>query len=50
MILLDVMTLAHPRFTGSPSRAKNIEALQQAGSMALLRPLLLDNVPRYMRM
>ena len=26
--------------------AQNIEALQQAGAMALLRPLLLDNVPR----
>jgi hypothetical protein len=25
---------------------QNIEALQQAGAMALLRPLLLDNVPR----
>jgi hypothetical protein len=24
---------------------QNIEALQQAGAMALLRPLLLDNVP-----
>lgn len=29
-----------------PTRHKNIEALQQAGAMALLRPLLLDNVPR----
>ena len=27
-------------------RVQNIEALQQAGAMALLRPLLLDNVPR----
>ena len=27
------------------SRPQNIEALQQAGVMALLRPLLLDNVP-----
>jgi hypothetical protein len=26
---------------------QNIEALQQAGAMALLRPLLLDNVARY---
>lgn len=26
--------------------SQNIEALQQAGAMALLRPLLLDNVPR----
>lgn len=26
---------------------QNIEALQQAGAMALLRPLLLDNVPRW---
>lgn len=25
---------------------QNVEALQQAGAMALLRPLLLDNVPR----
>jgi len=25
---------------------QNIESLQQAGVMALLRPLLLDNVPR----
>lgn len=25
---------------------QNVEALQQAGTMALLRPLLLDNVPR----
>jgi hypothetical protein len=25
---------------------QNIEALQQAGAMALLRPLLLDHVPR----
>ena len=25
---------------------QNIEALQQAGAMQLLRPLLLDNVPR----
>ena len=31
--------------TGS-ARAQNIEVLQQAGVMALLRPLLLDNVPR----
>lgn len=28
---------------------QNIEALQQAGAMALLRPLLLDNVPRWVR-
>jgi hypothetical protein len=28
---------------------QNIEALQQAGAMALLRPLLLDNVPRWER-
>ena len=27
-------------------RLQNIEVLQQAGVMALLRPLLLDNVPR----
>lgn len=27
--------------------SQNIEALQQAGAMALLRPLLLDNVPRW---
>ena len=26
---------------------QNVEALQQAGAMSLLRPLLLDNVPRY---
>jgi hypothetical protein len=26
---------------------QKIEALQQAGAMALLRPLLLDNVARY---
>lgn len=26
---------------------QNIEALQQVGAMALLRPLLLDNVARY---
>jgi hypothetical protein len=26
--------------------SQNIEALQQAGAMALLRPLLLDNVAR----
>ena len=25
---------------------QNVEALQQAGAMSLLRPLLLDNVPR----
>lgn len=25
---------------------QNIDALQQAGAMALLRPLLLDSVPR----
>ena len=34
--------------TGS-ARAQNIEVLQQAGVMALLRPLLLDNVPRCAR-
>jgi hypothetical protein len=28
---------------------QNIEALQQAGAMALLRPLLLDNVPRWVK-
>ena len=28
------------------TRLQNIEALQQAGAMQLLRPLLLDNVPR----
>ena len=27
------------------TRPQNIEALQQAGVMSLLRPLLLDNVP-----
>jgi hypothetical protein len=26
---------------------QNVEALQQAGAMSLLRPLLLDNVPGY---
>ena len=26
---------------------QNVEVLQQAGPMQLLRPLLLDNVPRY---
>lgn len=30
----------------APLLPQNIEALQQAGVMALLRPLLLDNVPR----
>ncbi len=33
--------------TGDLTTAQNIEALQQAGAMALLRPLLLDNVPRW---
>lgn len=32
--------------TGTPPVPQNIEVLQQAGVMALLRPLLLDNVPR----
>jgi hypothetical protein len=29
------------------TRPQNIEPMQSAGVMALLRPLLLDNVPRY---
>lgn len=32
--------------TRAPNVLQNIEVLQQAGVMALLRPLLLDNVPR----
>ena len=45
--------LAHASLppTSFASRAacvlQNVEALQQAGAMSLLRPLLLDNVPRY---